>query len=31
MFDWIRPMTDGQTVFGSTESDILALRLDVNW
>ncbi len=31
MFDWIRPMTDSQTLFGSTESDILALRLDVNW
>lgn len=31
MFDWIRPMTDNETVFGSTESDLLAMRFDFNW
>lgn len=31
MFDWIHPVTSGQTVFGETESDLLAMRFDVNW
>lgn len=31
MFDWIHPVTSSQTVFGATESDILAMRFDVNW
>ncbi|HBJ35600.1 MAG TPA: hypothetical protein DDZ51_12800 [Planctomycetaceae bacterium] len=31
MFDWIHPVTSGQTVFGDTESDLLAMRFDVNW
>lgn len=31
MFDWIHPMTSADTVFGSTRSDLLGLRLDFNW
>ncbi len=31
MFDWIHPVTDNETVFGSTESDLLAMRFDFNW
>lgn len=31
MFDWIHPITDAQTVFGATESDLIAMRFDVNW
>ncbi len=31
MFDWIHPLTTAETVFGSTESDLLAMRFDVNW
>jgi phosphate-selective porin OprO/OprP len=31
MFDWIHPVTTAQTPFGSTESDIIAMRFDVNW
>ncbi len=31
MMDWIHPWTDGQTTFGSTESDLLGIRLDFNW
>lgn len=31
MLDWIHPITSPNTVFGATESDILALRFDVNW
>ena len=31
MFDYIHPMTSNQTVFGSTTSDILAMRFDFNW
>jgi phosphate-selective porin OprO/OprP len=31
MFDWIHPFTTDETVFGSTSSDLLALRFDVNW
>ncbi len=31
MFDWIRPMTSSDTVFGSTQSDLFAMRFDANW
>jgi len=31
MFDWIHPVTSEDTVFGSTRSDLLAFRFDVNW
>ncbi len=31
MFDWIHPVTSSQTVFGTTESDLFAMRFDVNW
>lgn len=31
MFDWIHPVTSSDTVFGATESDLLAMRFDVNW
>ncbi len=31
MFDWIHPWTDAETVFGSTSSDVLAMRFDFNW
>jgi phosphate-selective porin OprO/OprP len=31
MFDWIHPVTSDQTKFGKTDSDLLALRFDVNW
>ncbi len=31
MFDWIHPFTSSDTVFGSTESDLFAMRFDVNW
>jgi phosphate-selective porin OprO/OprP len=31
MFDWIHPVTTAQTTFGSTQSDLLAMRFDVNW
>lgn len=31
MFDWIHPFTDQPSVFGATESDLLAMRLDINW
>lgn len=31
MFDWIHPLTTANTIFGSTESDLLAIRFDVNW
>jgi len=31
MFDYIHPITSSQTVFGSTTSDILAMRFDFNW
>jgi phosphate-selective porin OprO and OprP len=31
MFDWIHPFTDANTVFGTTESDLLAMRFDVSW
>ncbi|MBL8891463.1 MAG: hypothetical protein JNL67_15900 [Planctomycetaceae bacterium] len=31
MLDWIHPLTTADTIFGSTESDLLALRFDVNW
>lgn len=31
MFDWIHPVTTSQTTFGATQSDLLAMRFDVNW
>lgn len=31
MFDWIRPYTTDQAVFGATSSDLIAMRFDVNW
>lgn len=31
MFDWIHPMTSSRTTFGSTNSDLLAMRFDFNW
>lgn len=31
MFDWIRPVTTPQTVYGATESDIIGMRLDFNF
>jgi phosphate-selective porin OprO/OprP len=31
MFDWIHPFTSDQTTFGSTQSDLLAMRFDFNW
>jgi phosphate-selective porin len=31
MFDWIHPITTEQTAFGATESDLFAMRFDVNW
>lgn len=31
MFDWIHPITSQRTVFGATNSDILASRFDFNW
>jgi phosphate-selective porin OprO/OprP len=31
MFDYIHPWTSSETTFGSTQSDILAMRFDFNW
>ena len=31
MFDWIHPFTTSETVFGTTESDLIAMRFDFNW
>lgn len=31
MFDWIHPVTSSGTTFGSTNSDLLAMRFDFNW
>ena len=31
MFDWIHPLTTSDTPFGATESDLIAMRFDVNW
>ncbi len=31
MFDYIHPITSGDTTFGATQSDILAMRMDFNW
>jgi phosphate-selective porin OprO/OprP len=31
MFDWIHPITSADTVFGTTQSDILGTRLDFSW
>jgi phosphate-selective porin OprO/OprP len=31
MFDWIHPYTTDDTVFGTTEADLIAMRFDFNW
>ena len=31
MFDWIHPFTTAETVFGTTEADLLAMRFHFNW
>jgi phosphate-selective porin OprO/OprP len=31
MFEWIHPWTTAQTVYGTTQSDIIGMRLDFNW
>jgi phosphate-selective porin OprO/OprP len=31
MFDWIHPVTSAEARFGATQSDLLAMRFDVNW
>lgn len=31
LFDWIHPMTNADSTFGSTQSDLLAMRFDFNW
>ncbi len=32
MFDWIHPVTEvGTTPFGTTDSDVMAMRFDFNW
>ena len=31
MFDWIHPVTTSLSTFGSTQSDLLAMRFDFNW
>jgi phosphate-selective porin OprO and OprP len=31
MFDWIHPITSSETLFGATDSDLLAMRFDWNW
>lgn len=31
MFDWIHPVTSSGAVYGSTNSDLLAMRFDYNW
>jgi phosphate-selective porin OprO/OprP len=31
MFDWIHPVTSSRTVFGATQSDLIAMRFDFNW
>ena len=31
MFDWIHPVTTSQTIYGATQSDLLAMRFDFNW
>jgi phosphate-selective porin OprO/OprP len=31
MFDWIHPITNQDTVFGTTQSNLLAMRMDFNW
>ncbi len=31
MFDYIHPMTTAGSTFGATQSDIIAMRFDVNW
>jgi phosphate-selective porin OprO and OprP len=31
MFDWIRPMTSTNTVFGEARANLLGMRFDFNW
>ncbi len=31
MYDWIHPFTTADTPFGTTSSDIIAMRFDFNW
>lgn len=31
MFDWIHPFTTSNTIVGTTQSDIIAMRFDFNW
>jgi phosphate-selective porin OprO/OprP len=31
MLDWIHPWTTAETVYGTTQSDVLGMRLDFNW
>ena len=31
MLEWIHPWTTAQTVFGTTQSNIFAMRMDFNW
>lgn len=31
LFDWIHPITSQDAAFGSTNSDIIAMRFDCNW
>jgi len=31
MFDWIHPITSASATFGATQSDLIAMRFDVNW
>ena len=31
MFEWIHPWTTAQTVFGTTQANILGMRFDFNW
>lgn len=31
MFDWIHPITNQDTTFGATQSNLIAMRMDFNW
>lgn len=31
MFEWIHPYTTAETVYGTTESDLIGMRFDFNW
>ncbi len=31
MFDWIHPFTTSGTIFGASQADLLAMRMDFNW